>query len=58
MEKTLKEQIGDILEEYHKLMGLRYDPDFLLTYATVDLMIHELRKTLERKEDYDRTRST
>jgi len=50
--KTLKEQIGDILEEYHKLRGLRYDPNFLLTYADVDIMIYELRKTLEERKDY------
>ena len=51
--KALKQQIGDLLEEYHKLKPQQYDKKFLLTYATVELMIHELRKTLEEREDYE-----
>ena len=50
---SIKEQIGDLLEEYHKLRAKQYEPDFLETYANIDLMINELRQTLEEREDYE-----
>lgn len=49
----LKQQIGDLLENFHKLRGqVRFIGDGLLTYADIELRIHELRKTLEERKDY------
>jgi len=49
-----KDQIGDILEELHKLKDYIQTSDGLLVYAEVQLRIYELRKTLEERKDYER----
>ena len=51
-----KQQIGDLLEDFHRLRSqVCFIGDGLLTYADVELRIHELRKTLEEREDYEDT---
>ena len=48
-----KDQIGDILEELHKLKDY-IQGDGRLIYAETELRIHELRQTLEEGKDYER----
>lgn len=47
-----KDQIGDLLDELHKLKNYIQTGDGLLIYAEVQLRIYELRKTLEERKDY------
>ena len=49
---SLKQQIGDLLDETHKLCKHIHTGDGLLVFADVELRIHDLRKTLEEREDY------
>ncbi len=51
--KTLKQQIGDILEELDELRENQHTDDFLLIFANVELKLHELRQTLEERKDYE-----
>ena len=51
--KTLKQQIGDILEELDELRENQHGDDFLLIFADIELKLHELRRTLEERKDYD-----
>ncbi len=50
---SLKEQIGDLLEELDELRENQHGDDFLLIFADVELKLHELRKTLEERKDYE-----
>ena len=54
---TPKEQIGDLLEELHLLKKQQHEPEFLLTFANVELRIHRLRQTLEKGDDYESDRT-
>jgi len=52
---SLKKQIGNLLEDFHKLRSqVHFIGDGLLTYGDIELRIHELRKTLEERENYDK----
>jgi len=51
---SLKEQIGDLLEETHKLRDHIHTGDGSLIFADVELKIHKLRQTLEERKDYER----
>ena len=50
---SLKQQLGDLTEELHKLGKHLHTGDALLVYADVYLRLHELRKTLEKGKDYE-----
>ena len=50
---SLKQQIGDLLDETHKLCKHIHTGDGLLVFADVELRIHDLRKTLEERTDYE-----
>lgn len=54
----LKQQIGDLLEELDELRKNQHTDDFLLIFADVELKLHELRKTLEERKDYNETPET
>jgi len=50
-----KKHIDNIFEYLYKLKGhAQFTSDGLLIYADIELEMHEIRKLLEEREDYER----